>query len=102
MFKFIDLINIGMSLRVIKIQLHGTEWTDTYDLLLCDFRKYTSLNLCFSKISFLLCCELQQVDKNKDKTFSLPPYLILLEFSFSNWLSYGLDGLLQLNYNYLY
>ena len=43
-----------------------------------DFRKHTNLNL-FSSKFFLLCCDLQQVDKcafvNKDKTFiffSLP------------------------------
>ena len=36
---------------------------------------------------------------NKDETFIFSLYLILPEFGFSSWLSCGLDGLLQLDYN---
>ena len=36
---------------------------------------------------------------NKDETFVFSLYLILPKFGFSSWLFYGLDGLLQLDYN---
>ena len=36
---------------------------------------------------------------NKDEAFVFFLYLILPKFGFSSWLLYGLDGLLQLDYN---